>query len=357
MSLRDRLKALIAAEGPITVADYMIACLHDPRFGYYATRPRLGAEGDFITAPLISQMFGELIGLWAVEVWTRLGRPAPFRLVEIGPGDGTLMSDALRAARLAPAFLDAVDLWLVEPSAPLRRAQAERLADAAPRWAERLDGVPVGAPMIAIANELLDCLPARQFVRTAEGWAERRVGLRDGALAFGLCPVPGGFAPPAGLQDAPLGVVVEVSSAQAAFGQALGERISRDGGCALLIDYGRDRPEPGDTLQALRNHTKVDPLEAPGEADLTVHADFPAVAGAARGAGAAVTAIVSQAQLLRTLGVDHRAAALAKSRPDRADAIARQHTRLTAPDAMGTLFKALAIHLPGLNIPGFEEHP
>lgn len=357
MSLRDRLKALIAAEGPITVADYMSACLHDPRFGYYATHPRLGAEGDFITAPLVSQMFGELLGLWAVEIWTRLGRPAPFRLVEIGPGDGTLMNDALRAARLAPEFLAAADLWLVEPSAPLRRVQAERLADAAPRWADRLDGVPLDTPIIAIANEVLDCLPARQFVRTAEGWAERRVGLRNGALAFGLSPVPGGFFPPTGLQDAPLGVVVEVSPAQAAFGRALGERIAADGGCALLIDYGRDRPEAGDTLQALKSHAKLDPLATPGEADLTVHADFPAVAAAARGAGAAVTRIVSQAALLCALGLDQRAAALAKARPDRADVIARQHARLTSPDQMGTLFKALAIHTPGLSVPGFEEHP
>lgn len=357
MSLRGRLEALIAADGPITIADYMSACLHDPQFGYYATRPRLGAEGDFITAPLISQMFGELIGVWAVEVWTRLGRPDPFRLIEVGPGDGALMSDLLRAARPAPEFLAAADLWLLEPSGPLRTFQAERLSGAGARWADRLEQVPGDAPVILVANEVLDCLPARQFVRTAAGWAERRVGLRDGALAFGLSPAPPGFAPPTGLEHAPAGVVVEVSEAQQAFGRGLGERIGRDGGCALLIDYGRDRPEPGDTLQALHKHSKVDPLEAPGEADLTVHADFPAVAAAARETGAAVSAPATQQAFLRRLGVDHRAAALARARPDRADLIARQHARLTGPDQMGTLFKALTIHTPALRVPGFEEHP
>lgn len=355
MSLRARLEAQIAAEGPITVADYMTACLHDPLDGYYATRPRLGAEGDFITAPLVSQMFGELIGLWAVEVWIRLGRPARFRWIEVGPGDGTLMGDALRAARLAPDFLAAAELWLVETSGPLRALQAERLAGADVRWAGGLDQVPGQAPLILIANELLDCLAARQFVRTAQGWAERRVGLIDGALGFGLAPVPRGFAPPPGLESVPMSAVIEISPAQEAFGQALGERILRDGGCALLIDYGRDRPATGDTLQALSGHQNVDPLACPGEADLTVHADFPAVAAAAQSCGAEVTPVVGQAAFLRALGVEQRAAALMRARPDRADTIARQLERLTAADQMGQLFKALAIHAPGLAAPGFED--
>lgn len=357
MTLADRLTRQIAAEGPITVAQYMTACLHDPTHGYYAIHPSLGGEGaDFLTAPLVSQMFGELIGLWAVETWRRMGRPAPFRLVELGPGDGTLMADALRAARLDAAFLAAADLWLVEPSGPLKACQQARLADAGPHWTERLDAVPAGAPTILMANEVLDCLPARQFLRTAEGWAERRVGLDgDGRLVFGLGPAPKGFAPPPGLEAAPEGVPVEVSPAQEAMGSEIGHRIAQDRGAALLIDYGRDRPEAGDTLQAVLGHEKLGPLDRPGETDLTVHADFPAVVAAARAEGAAATPILAQASFLAALGIEARAEALAAARPERAEGIERQFRRLTDPDQMGLLFKAVAIHEPGLAVPGFED--
>jgi len=350
MSLKARLEALIAAGGPITTAEYMDLCLHHPEHGYYATRPRLGGEGgDFITAPMASQMFGELIGLWAVETWDRLGRPSPFRLVEVGPGEGVLMEDALRAARLLPEFLDAADLWLVEPSRPLAARQRERLGDA-PKWATNLADVPAGAPMILIANEVLDCLPVRQFVRLQDGWSERRVGVDpSGSLYFGLAPAPAGFTSP--LDVAP-GALVEISPAQEAFGHALGARIAQDGGAALLIDYGRAAPEAGDTLQAIRGHVREGPLDNPGEADLTVHADFPAVAGAARSAGASVSGIVGQGELLRRLGIEARAAALSRGAPER---VARELHRLTAPEQMGELFKALAIHSPGLQVPGFES--
>ena len=353
MSLKARLETLIAAAGPMSTADYMTLCLHDPEHGYYATRPRLGGEGgDFITAPMASQMFGELIGLWAVETWHSLGRPSPFRLVEIGPGEGVLMEDALRAARLAPDFIAAADLWLVEPSPPLAERQRARLGDDA-RWAKSLDEVPGGAPLILVANEVLDCLPVRQFVRLDHGWAERRVGVDfDDRLYFGLSPAPAGFAPPKGLEGAASGVLVEISPAQEGLGQAIGERVVTDGGAALLIDYGRDAPEPGDTLQAIRGHVREGPLDNPGEADLTVHADFPSVAQAARLAGAAASEILPQGELLRRLGIEARAATLARSHPDR---IARELHRLTAPDQMGELFKALAIHTPGLHIPGFQS--
>ena len=353
MSLKAKLARRIAATGPITVADFMTACLHDPEFGYYATRPALGAGGDFITAPLVSQMFGELIGLWAVQTWMDMGRPAPVRLVEMGPGDGTLMSDALRAARLAPDFLTAADLWLVETSAPLRARQAQTLCGYRPSWAARLVDVPAGAPVILIANELLDCLPARQFVRTAKGWAERVVGLSgDGALAFGLTGAVAAIIPDA-LRAAEVGAVVEISAAQESLGRAVGERVAQDGGAALFMDYGRSEPETGDTLQALRRHEKADVLDTAGEADLTVHADFPAFAAAARAAGAETTPIVSQGAFLRALGIEARAAALARARPEKAQAIARQLHRLTAPDQMGELFKAAAIHAPGMVIAGF----
>ena len=354
MSLEERLKARIRLEGPITVADYVNACLHDPADGYYAVRPRIGSEGDFVTAPLISQMFGELLGLWAVETWRRLGAPERFRLVEVGPGDGTLMSDALRAARLDPAFLQAAELVLVEPSRPLRAVQAKTLADAdlAPTWVGDLGGLEDDLPVVLIANEVLDCLPARQFVRTEEGWAERRVGLDDdGGLAFGLTPSEPVLAP---FEVRP-GGVVEIAPAQQGFGAALGELIGRAGGVALLIDYGRARPEPGDTLQALRRHQKVSPLEAPGHADLTVWADFPSVLAAALGAGADVTGVRTQGELLRMLGIEARAAALAKANPEREAMLGRQLARLVAPDQMGELFKAAAIFSPrSLAVPGFE---
>ncbi len=354
MSLEQRLKAQIAVDGPLTVAQYMTACLHDPQDGYYATRPRLGREGDFITAPLASQMFGELLGLWAVETWMRLGEPGAFILAEAGPGDGTLMSDILRAARLAPGFLAAARLHLIETSAPLIEAQRQRLTDAAlqPLWVDSIAALPADAPLILLSNELLDCLPARQFVRTERGWAERMVGLDDqGALAFGLASRPLDRVMP----DATPGAVLELSAAQQAFGSELGAILARQGGAALLIDYGRDAPGTGDTLQALQGHRKLSPLDSPGAADLTIHADFPAVAAAAIAAGAQAAPIQTQGQFLRRLGIIERAQALARAHPDRADALQRQLARLTGDDQMGTLFKALALHAPGLVPPGFES--
>jgi SAM-dependent MidA family methyltransferase len=329
-------------------------------------------------------MFGELIGLWLMETWDRLGRPAPVRLVELGPGDGTLISDILRAAGLLPEFLAAADPWLVEVSPPLRALQARRLADASPppRWAERLEAVPAGAPLLLIANEVLDCLPARQFVRTQAGWAERMVGLDEaGELAFGLkslAPSPMGKAarragggslpsrrtppsvaqgatPPPQGEDLEPGVVVESSPAQAALGSEIGHRVARDGGAALLIDYGRDAPGPGDTLQALRAHTKVPPLAEPGRADLTVWADFPAVLEAAVEAGARTGPILRQGDFLHGLGIEARAQALSLARPDRAETVARQLDRLTGAAQMGELFKVVCIHQPGLAPPLFED--
>ncbi|MES2342922.1 MAG: class I SAM-dependent methyltransferase [Pseudomonadota bacterium] len=351
MGLRDRLIAQVRESGPMSVAQYMTACLHDPRDGYYATRPALGADGDFVTAPLVSQMFGELIGLWAVETWERLGRPAPVRLVEMGPGDGTLMDDMLRAARLAPAFVAAADVWLVETSEPLAARQREQLGDSV-RWARSLAEVPGDAPLILIANELLDCLPTRQFVRTQTRWAERVVGIDDaGALAFGLSAAALGQA----LPEAQVGAVLEHSPAQEALGSEIGSRIAADGGAALLIDYGRDAPGFGDTLQALRRHRKESPLANPGEADLTVHADFPAVLAAAAREGAGAAPILTQGEFLVRLGIGARAEALSSARPDRSEVIERQLERLVSPDQMGELFKAACIHTPGLVPPGFES--
>jgi NADH dehydrogenase [ubiquinone] 1 alpha subcomplex assembly factor 7 len=222
-----------------------------------------------------------------------------------------------------------------------------------PAWVESLDALPPALPLILLSNELLDCLPARQFVRTERGWAERMVGLdSDSALAFGLATRPLDRL----LPEAEPGTVVEISAAQEAFGAMLGARLARDGGVALLIDYGRSAPGYGDTLQALLEHSKISPLDSPGEADLTVHADFPAVAEAARKAGAAAAPILEQGAFLRRLGLSERAQALMRARPDRADVIQRQVARLTDADQMGSLFKALALHAPAALIPpGFEE--
>ncbi|WP_091743148.1 class I SAM-dependent methyltransferase [Phenylobacterium immobile] len=352
-TLTDRLAAQIAQDGPLTVAQYMTACLHDPQHGYYATRPALGERGDFITAPLISQMFGELIGVWVASVWMQLGEPASFQLVELGPGDGTLMADLLWAAGNAPGFSDAAEVWLVELSEPLREHQRDRLTPLAPRlrWAQSLDEVPGRANTIFVSNELLDCLPPRQFIRTAVGWAERVVGLDpQGGLRFGLVPSPQDALPP----DAPVGAIFERSPAQEALGRILGQRIVNDGGAALLIDYGRAEPGFGDTLQALRQHAKLDPLANPGEADLTVHADFPSVLAAAQAQGAA-TAIISQAEFLARMAIGQRAEALARARPEKAGLIGRQLNRLIAADQMGELFKAACIHRPNAVPPAFES--
>ncbi len=357
MSLRDRLAREIALTGPMTIADYVTRCLHDPQDGYYATRPSIGATGDFITAPMISQMFGELIGLWAVETWQRLGAPERVRLVEVGPGDGTLMADALRAARLAPDFLQAVDLVLIEPSPPLRAAQARMLADSDihPRWVSALDRIETDAPVILIANEVLDCLPARQFVKTDDGWAERRVGVTDdGALTFGLVKITGGFRRPE--YEVEPGQTIEISDQQAAFGRDLAALVKAATGAALLIDYGRTRAGAGDTLQALKRHQKVDPLVDPGEVDLTQWADFPVVLEAAIHAGAEITGCLGQGEFLRLLGIEHRAERLKVGRPDAGAVIDRQLARLTDDDQMGALFKACAIFSPrALVVPGFED--
>ena len=348
MSLAQKLAAQIAQTGPLTMAQYMTACLHDPQFGYYATRPALGETGDFLTAPLVSQMFGELIGLWAASAWRQMGAPDPFVLVEMGPGDGTLMEDLLRAGRALPGFLEAAEVWLVETSEPLAARQAARLGERV-SWARSLDEVPSGAPMLLVANELLDCLPARQFVRMATGWSEQVVGVdRQGALILGRVPAP------VALPDARDGAVLEISAAQEALGAILGHRLAEDGGAALLIDYGRDQPGFGDTLQALSRHRKVDPLVRPGEADLTVWADFPAVMAAAETAGARA-AIQTQAAFLARMGIGERAEALLRARPDKAHTIGRQLNRLVGGDQMGELFKACCLYSPGWTPPAFEE--
>ncbi len=347
MSLRERLVSRIIRSGPMPISDFMTTCLHDPELGYYATRPALGDLGDFITAPHVSQMFGELIGLWAADVWVRLGRPTRVRVVELGPGDGTMMSDMLRAARAVPAFSDAMDIWLVESSPPLRSAQTAALAGTPVRWARDLAALPTSDPCILVANEFLDCLPIDQWVRRGDRWFPRRIGLdAAGDLVFVVdAPYPG--ASPAMDGD----VIAEQSPALADFGRKVGEMVARLSGGALFIDYGPAGAATGDTLQALRNHRKESALARPGEADLTAHVDFSTFLEAARAGGARTAPLETQGDFLRRLGIGVRAEALARANPQKTALIQRQLQRLVAPAHMGELFKVACVHSSDLLAP------
>jgi len=354
-ALQRELHDLIVAEGPLTVARYMALCLGHPRHGYYVTRDPLGAGGDFTTAPEISQMFGELIGLWAIGTWSLMGAPERLRLVELGPGRGTLMADLLRAARVAPAFLAAIDVHLIETSPVLRDRQqsALRSAPAPVAWRESLSDAPDG-PAIVIANEFFDALPVRQFVKTGQGWCERLVGLGPtGELTFSLAPEPDARLTAAAPDDA----VLERPDAALAVMDDLARRIAGQGGAALVIDYGHRGPAFGDTLQAVKKHAFVSPLSDPGEADLTAHVDFAKLDQAARAAGARTFGPVGQGDFLRALGIEARAAALtARATPDQRAGIKAALKRLVGADTgdMGVLFKAFALAHPELpTLPGF----
>src|SRR6185312_4224494 len=281
--------------GPLGIDEYMAAALTHPEHGYYATRDPLGAAGDFVTAPELSQMFGELVGAWCIDSWARMGRPDPVILAELGPGRGTLMADLLRASRVAPDFRRALRLHLVEGSPVLRAKQAAALNEAEPRWHDDIATLPQG-PLLLVANEFLDALPIRQLVRRSDGWHERRVALgRDGALdaEAAIPPALSGAAP---------GSLCEIRPAALALAASLGARLSREGGVALFIDYGHAASACGDTLQAVRGHRRHDVLAEPGTADLTAHVDFAAVAAAATAAGARAWGPVTQGAFLVALG-------------------------------------------------------
>ncbi len=355
-TLLDEMKALIALKGPITVERYMELSLAHPEFGYYMNRDPFGATGDFTTSPEISQMFGELIGLWAAEVWSSMGSPSPVRLVELGPGRGTLMSDALRAARIVPEFRAALDVWLVETSPVLASMQHELLFDAgvAISWAQNLKETPEG-PAIVIGNEFLDALPVRQFVRVGGRWRERTVRLDEkGGLAFDVAAA----SEPYIRANAADGEVLEVNPAGHRFMFELGGRLVRQGGAALLIDYGHAVTGFGDTLQALRAHRYVDPLAMPGDSDLTAHVDFAAMARSGAATGAAVYGPIDQGDFLRAIGVDLRTKALAeRAGPERAAELQEARNRLVGKGKgqMGALFKAMAVANRNLPAPpGFQ---
>jgi NADH dehydrogenase [ubiquinone] 1 alpha subcomplex assembly factor 7 len=357
--LEVELRAMISASGPIPVSRYMALCLSHPEHGYYTNRDPFGRAGDFVTAPEISQMFGELIGLWAAEVWRQMGSPPAVRLIELGPGRGTMMADALRAARVLPAFRSALSVHLVETSQALERRQRETLAacGAPITWHRALAEVPAGAAII-FANEFFDALPVHQAIRGAQGWHERVVGLdHEGRLAFAIAPVP---SPPIAHMPQSLdttaapGAIFEWRCAEAI--RALAARVARDG-ATLIIDYGHTESGLGDTLQAVRGHRFADVLAEPGEADLTAHVDFAALRADAEQAGAQIYGPIEQGLFLQRLGIAQRAARLQAAAPTKSGAIDAALARLTAPGptGMGRLFKALALCDPTLGpLPGFD---
>jgi NADH dehydrogenase [ubiquinone] 1 alpha subcomplex assembly factor 7 len=333
--LPDRLARAITLAGPISIAQYMAAA----NAHYYATRDPLGAGGDFVTSPEISQMFGELIGLWCADLWDRAGRPA-VAWVELGPGRGTLASDALRAmgkAGLTP------DVHFVENSPVLRAAQAERVAGAT--WHDSIDTLPTDRPLIVVANEFFDALPIRQLLKTAGGWHERLVACQDTLfLPIAGKPVPAGLLPPS-IEEAPPGSILETSPASVAVMRALAARIVAQGGAMLVIDYGYEGPAIGETLQAMRAHAFANPFEHPGEHDLTAHVDMTTLLASAIAEGARSQGPTPQRELLTGLGIVARAATLAAAAPARAAQIAADRDRLI--ETMGTLFLAIAITAPG----------
>ncbi|BBK34138.1 SAM-dependent MidA family methyltransferase [Stella humosa] len=344
MTLEQRIAARIRAGGPITVAAFMATALQDPDGGYYRGTDPLGRGGDFTTAPEISQMFGEMIGLWCADGWRADGAPDPFDLVELGPGRGTLMADALRAAAALPAFGQAMRLHLVESSPALRQRQAALLAGARPTWHDRADPLPAG-PRWVVANEFLDALPVHQLVRTASGWRERGVGLDgDGNLTFvDDLPVPDALMP---AQDQPVGTVVERRPEAEALVADLARAILTHGGRAIFIDYGYAAGH-GDTLQAVREHGRVSVLDAPGQVDLSAHVAFADLAAAVVATGGQAWGPVPQGRFLQSLGILARAERLAARRPDARATIAAALHRLIGAGAMGTLFKVFAITRPG----------
>ncbi len=365
--LAVKLKAKIRSEGPIGVDRFMAACLTDPEHGYYTRMPAIGAGGDFVTAPEISQVFGELIGLWCVVVWRQMGAPRTLNLVELGPGRGTMMRDALRAARLVPAFLDAVTVHLVDKNAALQDAQRQALAfsgvpvrfhgDVTDALAGE-SGVPEGATIV-LANEFLDALPVAQFVFVDGHWRTRRVALDAETGAFRFAPDPNAAVAPEGLpaSRAPReGDVIEVCEAYRTLaGDALHARAQRGALAALFIDYGHAATGFGDTLQGVEGQAHVSPFHAPGETDLSAQVDFERFARVCREAGLAADGPAPQAQFLGQLGIVERASRLMAQNPDKAGTVEAGVQRLMAPTGMGSRFLALGVRSPELPpLPGFQ---
>ena len=342
--LERLIREAIESEGPMRLDRYMGLCLGHPQHGYYMARDPFGERGDFITAPEISQMFGELVGVWVIAAWSAMGQPAAYNLVELGPGRGTLMADMLRTARkAAPAFAAAASVHLVETS-PVLRGQQRAALGTGITWHERLEDVPEG-PMVLVANEFFDALPIRQFEKRQGRWHERVVGLDNGRLAIGLAEADLG-------SHGSDGDVIEFAPVRIDIARAIGERLARQPGAALIIDYGHLASHPGDTLQAMRKHGFAGIVETPGFCDLTSHVDFEALAKALAKGGATVLPGLTQRAFLLAMGLQQRGAMLAaKSDAAGRAVLERQMTRLAGTDQMGNLFKVLAATSAGLDTP------
>lgn len=357
-ALTRRIARLIRTDGPLSLAAFMTIVLHDREEGFYSTRDSIGARGAFITAPEVTQMFGELLGLWCAETWRGQGAPKVTQLVELGPGRGVLMHDTLRALRAVPEFLSAIEVTLVEASPVLEQVQRKNLLEspAKIRWVRQWSDVSQNRPLFVLGNEFLDALPLRQFVKTERGWCERMIATDSaGDLIFALAPEPAPLHLPEGLGPAEPGAVYEISFAAEALVEDVARSIAENGGAALFIDYGHAGHRFGDTLQAVTAHQRTGVFDAPGEADVSAHVDFAALARVATKSGARVHGPIAQGKFLGTLGIDQRAQRLSVDNPEYANVIAAAAHRLTGPDQMGTLFKVMAIAPPGAPPPpGFD---
>lgn len=357
------IRKLIRSAGPMPVSRYMELCLTHPHYGYYMTRDPLGREGDFTTAPEVSQMFGELLGLWAAAVWKAMGMPNPVRLIELGPGRGTMMADMLRAIRVLPSFYQAVTVDLVEINPALIERQQETLRGVKQvGWHESIEHID-GGPAIVLANEYFDALPVHQVIRKQDGWHERVVGISDnGQLVFSAAPEPlrhFDLLLPKLVRAAPVGAIFEWRPTHEIM--RIARRVRVHGGAALIIDYGHVRTDAGDTFQAISRHSFTDPLRNPGQADLTAHVDFQALALGAEDAGARLHGPVEQGEFLRRLGIETRAATLmSKAPPQVANDIQSALARLTGTGrgGMGALFKVLGVSHPEIReLPGLTDMP
>ena len=357
--LARKLARLIATTGPISVADYFSSCLSDPEYGYYRTRHPFGTAGDFTTAPEISQLFGEMIGIFLVLCWRAHGKPDAVRLIEIGPGRGTLMADVQRTlSGVAPELVSAASGHLVETSPHLSKVQAQTLSGApvSNHWHTDIDDVPEGFSLL-FCNELFDAIPIRQFISTDNGFRERVVALDEadnlifeaGTASLAPADVPA---------TAKIGDIIEIAPAREALMSRIAARLAASGGCALAIDYGHGEAGTGDTLQAVRDHRYTGVFETPGEADLTSHVDFSALARAAAASGAQVWPLLSQSRFLLGLGLLERAGALGAGKTQKRQQEIGEAVNRLAGDGegqMGNLFKVLGLSSPAIAVAPFAD--
>ncbi len=344
-TLADILKKQIRETGPVSVYNFMDQALSHPEYGYYKQRNPFGKDGDFVTAPEISQMFGELVGLWCVDCWTKLGTPPHFHLIELGPGNGTLMKDALRSARLAPDFLKAATIHLVETSPVLQKKQQSLLSDHEINWHETIPEFDSG-PVLIIANEFFDALPIRQYVLTDGTLKERGVTCEGHSFAFTLLDKTESTIPRSPvLPELQEGDIVETSPMAEILHRRIAKQLRSLGGAALYVDYGTTDRTVGDSFQAVRNHQFTDPLDQPGQSDITAHVDFSTLIQIAEQEACDVLPVTSQGRFLERLGIEARALALSRSANDvQKEAIAADLKRLVSASGMGTLFKALSFY-------------